>query len=334
MAVEFDAEGLSIAPGTPRVAWSLITASKSGWDGTQLRLEWEQGGGRVAVVVSESAGIAKIGGVAANRTRRAAGDRPTRAWSQAIIWITFILPILLIGALVSQHERIIGWAVSNISVEQERRLGEIAFGQQKAQLKLVDGPAREMAASLVGRLSAGSAYRYEVHVADDKLVNAFAMPGGFVVVNSGLIKAAKTPEEIAGVLAHEIAHVEKRHSLRAIAQSLGLTAGLALVLGDASGLASMGADLMRLGFSRANELEADREGFGYLVKAKIRPEGMREFFKRMAGERQLVPAILSTHPAGEDRFTAIDRLIAEAPAEAREAPALSIDLPAIQKSLP
>ncbi len=106
-----------------------------------------------------------------------------------------------------------------------------------------------------GRLTQGSRYQYKFHVALDKSVNAFAMPGGFVVVHTGLIQLAESPEELAGVLAHEIQHVEQRHSLRAMAQSLGLYAVLSLLVGDTSGLASLGGDLLKLKFSRNHETE-------------------------------------------------------------------------------
>jgi Zn-dependent protease with chaperone function len=137
---------------------------------------------------------------------------------------------------VWEHERIATWAVSHVPVSQERKLGEAVFAQTKAKLKLVDGPPAALVKELGARLTKGSAYTYEFYVADDSTVNAFAMPGGFVVMHTGLLALADSAEEVAGVLAHEIQHVEKRHSLKAIAKNAGLMVTISMVFGDLGGL--------------------------------------------------------------------------------------------------
>jgi len=112
------------------------------------------------------------------------------------------------------------------------------------------------------------------------------------------------------VLAHEIEHVERRHSLRGMAQSLGLSLVLATLGGDLSGsvAASWLADLAGLQFSRRQENEADAGGFDRLVAAGIDPSGMATFFERLAQEQGTMPgalAMLSTHPDSAERAVAI-----------------------------
>ena len=319
--------------------WSDIAIHKSGWDGAQVRLEWEGRAGRYALMLPDAATVAAV-----NVLRRTGGhgalipptrpDAATRAWSNSMIWLTLVLPVLMVVALLWQHDRIAAWAVSVISVEQERKLGEIVFAQQKAKLRMVEGKPLEMVRAIGARLTKNSAYRYEFYLADDKAVNAYAMPGGFVVMHSGLLQLAASAEEVAGVLAHEVMHVEKRHSLKGIAKSLGLAATVTLVFGDLGGLASLGSDLIGLKFSRDHETEADAEGLKSLVEAGLRPDGMAAFFRKMAAQEKLNLGFLSTHPASEERFAAIDAAIKALPDGARNLPVMTYDYAAIKAALP
>lgn len=319
--------------------WNDITVTRGGWDGSQLSLAWTGRAGRYTIGLTDKAAISAVTAMArtakgAKSVKRARTDGATRAWIHALVWITFVLPVLALGAVIWQHDRIAGWAVSAISVDQERKLGEMVFAQQKAKLKLVEGKPLELVREVGSKLTKNSAYKYEFYVADDKVVNAYAMPGGFVVMHSGLLQLAESAEEMAGVLAHEVSHVEKRHSLKAMAKSLGMMATLGLVFGDLGGLVSIGSDLAGLKFSRDHEYEADREGLKALVGAGLRPDGMAAFFRKMAAQEKLNLGFLSTHPASEDRFAAIDAAIKALPEAARNAPALPVDYAAIKAALP
>jgi predicted Zn-dependent protease len=178
-------------------------------------------------------------------------------------------------------------------------------------MKLDDrGPAVDAVRLIGERLTPGTRLRYRWFVADRPEVNAFAAPGGVVVVFRGLVQAAETPEEVAGVLAHEVAHAELRHGLRATVKGMGFRALLALALGDLSGTAleAMVADLTELRFSRDAEREADAEGLRRLAAARIDPRGMVRFFERVRDEAgAAVPALLSTHPAPAERLEALRR---------------------------
>ena len=339
---EADDKGIRLATadindGAPR--WSAIELRKSGWDGKQLRLEWKGRAGLYSLLPAEANAGEVLRKLSAGRAQAVATrpDVATRAWVHTLLWGSLVLPLLLIGVVAWQHERIAAWAVGQISVEQEAKLGELLFAQHKLQLKLVEGPAQEMVREIGGRLTSGARHKYRFFVAEDRSVNAFAMPGGYVVMHTGLMQLAETPEEVAGVLAHEVQHVEQRHSLRGMAQSLGLYAALTLLAGDLSGIASLGSDLLKLKFSRDHETEADREGLKTLVAAKINPTGMRDFFGRMAAQSKLDLGILSTHPASSERMADLDQRIKELPEDAKAAPslaaALGIDYAAIKASL-
>jgi predicted Zn-dependent protease len=157
---------------------------------------------------------------------------------------------------------------------------------------------------LGARLTAGSAFQYEFHVAENPAINAFALPGGVIVVHTGLLRAARRPEELAGVLAHEVQHVEQRHSLKAMIKDTGMRGLWAAVSGDLGGTLA-GQAALKLGslrFSRDAEREADVRGFETLVKLDIDPQGMVDFFGTMSKQAGASPpAWLSTHPSSEDR---------------------------------
>jgi predicted Zn-dependent protease len=157
---------------------------------------------------------------------------------------------------------------------------------------------------------------------EDTTLNAFAMPGGNVVIHSGLLLAADRSEEVAGVLAHEIAHVTQRHGFRSIISSLGLYQVLQLFIGDATGLlavlANNSAFLIDRKFSRDFEREADNTGWEYLMRANIEPTGMIDFFKKVQIEekKQLeqlhaqgadkVLSFISTHPGTDERISSLE----------------------------
>jgi Zn-dependent protease with chaperone function len=246
----------------------------------------------------------------ARRTRLTAG----RALGASVVAAIVLLPVLLLALVFWQSERLAGWAIGHVSVDTEVRLGRTAFEDLRAELDLQkEGPAFDAVQSLGGRLATGSKYRYEFHVARDAAVNAFALPGGIVVVNTGLIAATKRPEELAGVLAHEIQHVEQRHSLENAAKALGLRAAWALATGDVGGtLAGEAAlQLTTLRFSREAEEEADAGGFALLVQRGIDPSGMQSFFETLHAKAEAAPPeLLSTHPASDSRSEALAAKIA------------------------
>ena len=163
-------------------------------------------------------------------------------------------------------------------------------------------------------------------VVDSKEVNAFALPGGWVYVNRGLIERATNMSELAGVLGHEIGHVTLRHSVQQLQQAEGANIGVALLCtltkvcesGTGQAAINVGGSALFAKFSRTDEAEADAEGVKTTIKAGISPNGIPEMFRLLLSERQTNPgaldAFFASHPLEEDRITATEAQIARYPA--------------------
>lgn len=310
--------GVEAAAGDVSVGASLadVTLRDVGFDERGLELAWTSGGDRWAVhvldadaaqgLLSTPALATPMADALRNRARRKTAGR-SLGWSLLLGLI--LLPAVLLLLFVLNSNRIAGWIAGSIRIEQEVDLGRQAFTGIRAGLKLEDNGAAYEAVSAIGaRLTKGSNYTYEFHVAKDTSVNAFALPGGVIVVNTGLIDLTSRAEELAGVLAHEVQHVELRHSVRGMVKNLGLRGLFAFVTGDIAGslLGEAVLGITDLKFSRDDESEADRLGLDALIAADIDPSGMPTFFEKMGkhiGEAPL--AFVSSHPASADREAAL-----------------------------
>ncbi|HEX8547908.1 MAG TPA: M48 family metallopeptidase [Cytophagaceae bacterium] len=147
-------------------------------------------------------------------------------------------------------------------------------------------------------------------IRNDSIMNAFCIPGGYIYVYTGLIKYLDTESELAGVLAHEIAHAEQRHSIKQMSKSMGLSFLIGLVFsGDVESLFRLGGNLLVLKFSRNDEREADEYAVKYLYDTSYDPRGVSKFFEKLLNEKKDadVPNFLSTHPASQDRVDDILR---------------------------
>lgn len=308
--------------GRQSVPAERLTLKHGGFDGRQWLLEWPaEGGTASALLPSGPEGERLLAGAPAvlkahidhhGRRDRARGRRFRIALGLAAALM--LLPFVLLGLFWLNADRIAGWAADRIGLEQERQLGDLAFAQMRPSLKLVaSGPAPDLVRAIGTRLTEGSPYRYQWFVADSPEVNAFAMPGGYVVVYTGLIKAADSAEEVAGVLAHEVQHVELRHSLKNLIHGLGWQAVLALALGDLSGgvWGGMAEQLGGMAYGRDLERQADLAGLKALRRAGIAPDGMLSFFAKLAGREGPALALLSSHPATAERMDNLRRAIAE-----------------------
>jgi predicted Zn-dependent protease len=172
---------------------------------------------------------------------------------------------------------------------------------------LGQGPAITAIESIGARLTRESRYHYRWYAAQSSELNAFALPGGIVVVTTGLIKATNLPEELAGVIAHEVAHAEKRHGLQSLVKSMGLSVAFRIILGQFDpNSRAVAQHFTELKFSRDAEREADREGLRLLLRARIAPEGMVRIFEKLEQQSVLTtnvpPTFLSSHPALPERL--------------------------------
>jgi len=160
---------------------------------------------------------------------------------------------------------------------------------------------------LVGRLTAGldTPYRMRVRVLDTKDVNAFAAPGGYIVVLSGLIEFAASPDELAGVVAHEIGHVVHRHPTQAMLRQINEARLFGFMTGNASGggaISTIADATLGASYSREAETQADATAFALLGRAGISPQGMAAFFDRLIAQgKSGKGTILASHPADETR---------------------------------
>jgi predicted Zn-dependent protease len=227
---------------------------------------------------------------------------------------------------------------SDLSPALERRLGEAIMVQGRLEPDYIKDPDISQYLNVMGKKLAahapGGAPDIEVFGVRDPVVNAFAMPGGFIGINTGLIVASGAEAELAGVLAHEIAHVTQRHIARGLTQQqqsthiaiATLLASVAAALTRGGGQAAMGiaafgqaaAIEQQLGFSRDAEQEADRQGIEMLRKAGYDPNGMAVMFSRFMQASSLNEGrgggvYASTHPLSISRMTDMQNRIQQFP---------------------
>ncbi len=223
----------------------------------------------------------------------------------AMLYVT-ALPLL--ADYVSRH----------IPIEWEERLGDTVSETLAPTGARVSDPAcLEPMQEIVERLTAAipdCPYTIRLAVVENDVVNAFAAPGGYVVVFTGLIDQAETPEEVAGVLAHELQHILQRHGTRAVVRELATGVVIAAISSGADGLETLlgaATQLTGLSYQRGDEDDADREGMDLLARAGIDGSGMIAFFEKLEGQAPDTPrfvSYLSTHPPTEDRIARLNSL--------------------------
>lgn len=236
------------------------------------------------------------------------------SWRSAVC---LFLCLLLVGAPPS-----FGGFFEGLTVEKEKQLGEEFFLELQNYYPLVTDPFITSYINRIGRRLAAQVgpkpYQYRFFVVDDPSVNAFAVPGGYVFIHTGFIRAMEREGELAGVLSHEISHIYARHLARQMEQSKGVTiatlvGSLAAVLlgGPAAaailtGTQAAGQSAM-LKYSRDHEREADSLGFKWMMKAGYNPRDMISIFRKLSKQRWYqggeLPVYLSTHPNTDDRLS-------------------------------
>ncbi len=215
-------------------------------------------------------------------------------------------------------DRDVGKGMNFYSLEKEIALGKGMAQQVEQQSRLVEDPIVTEYVNRVGQnlvRNSDAQVPFTIKVIDSDDVNAFALPGGFFYVNSGLVLAADTEAELAGVMAHEIAHVAARHGTRN-ASKAELANWLSLPLIFLGGPAGFGArsiaglliPMKFLQFSRGAEREADYLGLQYLYKSGYDPQAFTDFFEKIQAKEKSRPGTLakafSTHPLTPDRIMA------------------------------
>lgn len=228
-------------------------------------------------------------------------------------------------------------AARRVPADWEDKLGKSVIAQYRLGHEFMDDKqAKKLLEPLTAPLVAAQPERkYTLHfyVVNDPAINAFALPGGYVVINSGLILRAERAEELQGVLGHEISHVTQQHGLRAVIRSTGVYVIAQTLIGDASGLiallANAGPLLLNQKYSRDFEREADRKGYELLKRAQVDPRGMVDFFRTVLAEekkqlakigddkaRQALESaqgFIGSHPETEERIATLQKRLAKEP---------------------
>lgn len=248
---------------------------------------------------------------------------PREHHSRGLVITSCIILGLILGlilALILSREWLVEKIADRIPVSWEISLGEGIYGELKSEHEMVNDPDREKRIAAITapllQVAGTNMYPFQFHIIEDTNINAFAIPGGHIFIHTGLLQAADTPEEIAGVLAHEIAHVTERHSFRSLINAAGLYLIVQFFFGDTSGAMAVLTEgsrmLLKQSYSRDFERNADDVGWDYLVKANIDPRGMIRFFQRMKEEEAKDPQrsgalqLLNTHPASDERMRRLE----------------------------
>jgi predicted Zn-dependent protease len=233
------------------------------------------------------------------------------------VFIKTIINVSLVGLLLILSS--CGGDLNIYSVDEDIEIGKQYFTSIEAGAagEILDerefSEAYKKVNAIVKEITSGNSvvhkndFDWKVTILDnDTVLNAFATPGGYVYVYTGLIKYLDSEDQLAGVLGHEIAHADLRHSTEQLTKSYGIGLILRYVFGG-GGASDVAAGLVGLQFSRSDETEADMQSVVYLMDTKYDPRGAARFFEKMeANGETLGPLVfLSTHPNPENRVQRI-----------------------------
>lgn len=338
----------AVADGAVVVPWEALRFELGGASG---RVIFAHDDAQDLTLFSEAQGYWEALVSAAHGQARVQLDRlrrecEVRSRRRSWLWLGALGGLLALGALAYGAFRYGAvLAVKQLPHSLDNELGEIGWTQMRSQLEVISRPRSEEALRMmVDRIEPaldGGDWDFRVTLVDDGRINAFALPGGRVVVFKGLMVRAQNAEEVAAVMAHEMAHVTERHGLRRMVQSVGIIGLVQIFLGDIGGLIAVAREVLTLGalngYGRAQEAEADRVAVRALAKAQLDPRAMAEFFARLEEESSkegaAMPAYLdwlSTHPSHKARINAVKKQLQGRKVQPRSLP---IDWKRVQNEL-
>ena len=235
--------------------------------------------------------------------------------------LVLLTPLVALLGLFLAKDWLVDKVAQQVPVAWEKELGETMFQQLSAGQLVEDPEIQKDFDKIASRLIKGigsKRYEFKFYIVKDDSLNAFALPGGTMAIHTGLLLKANSAEEVAGVMAHELAHVTEQHGVTNLIETAGLYLVVIALFGDATGLLAVIANnapaLLQMKFSRDHEREADTRGFEFLVAAEIDPRGMATFFKKMHLHQEekgtgTTPDFLSTHPSTTERINNLEQLI-------------------------
>ena len=211
--------------------------------------------------------------------------------------------------------KIAEYAASQIPIEAEVELGKQFYDSFVGGMEIDKERTKELQA-FAKKMDFQTEYPLKFTVVKDKQVNAFALPGGNIVVFDAILAKMKTPEELAALLSHEVTHVKDRHSLKGLARGLAGSMVVSVLIGDMNAignlLVSQASNIYELGFTRDMEKEADLEGLEIMYHNNLDPKGMINLMERLHEEEKKygvdkMPAYLNSHPLTKERIDYISK---------------------------
>lgn len=227
------------------------------------------------------------------------------------------LAVLILGIIGLCYVYVIPWVAEKsvvlIPEEFDNKMGDTFF-EKNVLFNSMDSVKTKALNDFAKELKLNNTKPLHFYVIDSEIVNAYALPDGNIVVYTGILDAMKDYDELVGLLGHEAAHVNHRHSMKMLCRNLSGYLFVSAILGDVNGIMAIIGDninsLQSLSFSREFEHQADIEGFNVLLQNKVNPKGMSNLFKRLQDKKYVsIPQFLSSHPITEDRISFINQKI-------------------------
>ena len=261
------------------------------------------------------------------RHHKFAGNAPARAFNSILSKIVLITGIIC-GLFLICYLWVAPWlgrkVAASFSKETEISLGEQMYNSTISAYQ-VDSAKTKLLNQFYQALHFQTGYPIQITVVKSPEVNAFAVPGGHIVVYDAILDNMKTPEELAALLGHEASHIAQRHTLNNIFSSLARQMFISLIIGNESGITSVlvsnASDLKELAYSRELETDADNNGMKLMYQNKVDTEGMVRLMDLLnqtsAGKGQAVN-FLSTHPVFEKRVANVKEQLKQYPSAPTE----------------
>lgn len=230
------------------------------------------------------------------------------------IFSTLLVGMFLLLGLVAWSLPWLGeQAAMLMPTTAEVKMGDALYNSYKSDFK-IDTFKTQQANKIFKFVDFGKTYPIEITVVKDDVLNAFALPGGHIVVYDKLLKTLETPEEFVALMSHESSHVNLRHSTRMIGRNAATTLLFSWFLGEYGSLSGIGQKFLGLSYSREYETEADKVGVELMFKNKVNPEGMVLLLNKLKeghneGNSNKVDKYFLTHPLSSERIEAVKKLI-------------------------
>lgn len=230
----------------------------------------------------------------------------------------FILALIIMTGCAYLDPFISGFNI--VSVPEEQKLGEQLAQEIKTQMPLSQEPSANQSVQSIGKRLVNSLdrrdFNYQFFVVEDKSPNAFTIPGGKIYIHTGLLKFATDENEIAGVIAHEVAHAYLRHPAKSVSRAMGAERLASLIFKDTQGqLKTLALQLAGGGiltrYGRQDEYEADEIGYLILKRSGYKTDGLLRFLRKLQGLQTTSRSpldFLSTHPPTPDRIARLEAM--------------------------